>query len=237
MEGALLDVRAVSAGYGGVPVVRDVDLSVRAGEVLALLGPNGAGKTTFLLTVAGMLTPLAGTVEVFGRPTARRAPDALARDGLALVPDDRALFGELTTEENLDVVRRRGASTTDEILDLFPALLVRRHIRAALLSGGEQQMLALGRALINRPKLLLVDEMSMGLAPEIVRSLLPVIRNAATEGGAGIVLVEQHVSLALSIADEAVVMVRGTRSLCTPAAELRANPTMLENAYLGTMPT
>lgn len=232
MAEILLDIQALSAGHAGIPVVRGLDLRVTTGGVIALLGPNGAGKTTVLLTAAAVLPPIAGTISMFGRPTGGRTADALARDGLALVPDDRALFGSLTTEENLTVVRRRNALRVEEILDIFPALAARRKVPAALLSGGEQQMLSIGRALLNRPKLLLVDEMSMGLAPEIVRTMLPVLRSAAAEG-AGILLVEQHVSLALSIADEAIVIVHGSPTLRAAAAELRADPTKLETAYLG----
>jgi branched-chain amino acid transport system ATP-binding protein len=230
----LVDIDQLSAGYEGAPVVHHLELKVRAGEVVALLGPNGAGKTTLLLTVAGVLQPIGGAITMFGVPTLGRAADVRARDGLALVPDERALFGSLSTEENLRAVRRRGSLSVEYILEVFPALAARRNIRAGLLSGGEQQMLAIGRALINRPKLLLLDEMSTGLAPEIVRGVLPVIRSAATDGGAGIVLVEQHVGLALSIADVAVVMVHGSVTLHSTPAELRADPRRLEEAYLGT---
>lgn len=233
MSNTILEVEDMNAGYNGVAVVRNFNLTIREGEVVSILGPNGAGKTTVLLTLAGLLSPLAGRITLFGVSTLRVGSERAARDGLMLVPDDRSLFGSLSAEENLRVVRRRGGIGVDEIFDLFPRLAIRRKIQARLLSGGEQQMLALGRALVNRPRLLLIDEMSMGLAPEIVKSMLPVIREVAVEARAAVALVEQHVGLVLSIADHAVMLVHGDTVLTAKASTLRAKPSLLERAYLG----
>jgi branched-chain amino acid transport system ATP-binding protein len=155
------------------------------------------------------------------------------RDGIVLVPDSRALFSELSTLENLWVARKRGGATVEEVLDLFPALRPRAKIRSGMLSGGEQQMLAVARALVQGPRVLLVDELSMGLAPIIVEQLMPLLRGVADETGAAIVLVEQHVQLALEVADRAMVLVHGAVTLEGTGAELRSNPEELEAAYLG----
>ena len=172
---ALVELRGLVAGYAGVAVVRDLSLRVDAGEVVALLGPNGAGKTTTLLTVSALLPPIAGEVVVLGEPVgARTRPHRLARRGVAHVPEDRALFSQLSVRENLVIGRaRRQPVPLDQVLDYFPALEGLLDRQAGLLSGGEQQMLALARALVRRPRLLLVDEMSLGLAPVIVERLVP----------------------------------------------------------------
>lgn len=245
----VLELQGLAAGYGGVAVVHDLDLTVAAGEVVALLGANGAGKTTTLLTVSGLLTPLAGTVTVLdvssgvaGRPFGRRRPGAapwsLARRGLAHVPEDRSLFFDLTAAENLRLGRRRRGPGLDleQVLDWFPALVPVLDRRAGLLSGGEQQMLALARAVVARPRLLLVDELSLGLAPRIVESLLPVVRTIADETGAGVLLVEQHVDLALAAADRAVLLSGGRTAWAGPADVLAADRDLLERGYLGTAP-
>jgi branched-chain amino acid transport system ATP-binding protein len=228
-----LEVEGLDAGYDGRPVVRDVGFSVAAGEVVALLGPNGAGKTTTLSTLAGLIAPLAGTIVVDGKAIGGRAPNLLARDGIALVPEDRALFGSLTVRENLRVARRRGGATEEEVLELLPELRKCLRRRAVVLSGGEQQMLAVGRALLSRPRLLLVDEMSLGLAPVIVERLLPILRRVADELGAGVLFVEQHVPLALSVADRALVMSLGRIRIDRPASELRDRRDLIEASYLG----
>jgi branched-chain amino acid transport system ATP-binding protein len=229
----VLDCQGLDAGYNGRAVVRGFDLTLEAGEVVALLGPNGAGKTTVLLTLAGLVPSLGGTVEVLGHGVPRGRAASLARLGLVLVPDDRSLFRTLTTRENLELGRRKDGPTIDAVLEYFPELTKRLDLPAGILSGGEQQMLALGRALIQAPKILLIDELSMGLAPLIVEHLLPVVSRVATETGAAVVLVEQHVHLALEIADRALVLVHGETSLRATAAELIADSTRLERAYLG----
>jgi branched-chain amino acid transport system ATP-binding protein len=229
----VLRLRAVTAGYAGIPAVRDLDLDLAEGEVLALLGPNGAGKTTTLLTAAGVIRPVRGTVEAFGRPLHRRL-ERNARAGLILVPDTRAVFHSLTVRENLALARRGGL---EQVLELFPALAGLMSRRCGLLSGGEQQMLAIAKALVGRPRVLLVDEMSMGLAPVAVQALLPSVRALADRFGVGVVLVEQHIDLALSIADRAVVLHHGRVALAGPAADLRADRHAVAEAYFGTAPT
>jgi branched-chain amino acid transport system ATP-binding protein len=231
--GVVIRCRGVDAGYQGVPVVRGLDLSVDRGEILAVLGPNGAGKTTMLLTLAGFLAPIGGVVEVEGRSVKGGSPRRMNRAGVVLVPDSRALFTSLTTLENLRLAARSGATTVDQTLDLFPALRRRLEVRTGMLSGGEQQMLAIARALVQGPRALLIDEMSMGLAPVIVESLMPLVRQVATETGAAVVLVEQHVRLALDIADSALVLVHGEVALRGSAAEVGADAARLEAAYLG----
>jgi branched-chain amino acid transport system ATP-binding protein len=230
----VLELRGLRAGYGSVTVVRPLDLSVPAGTVLGVLGPNGAGKTTLMLTIAGLLPRLGGEVLVDGSALASNRPASANRAGLVLVCDDRALFTTLSVRENLRIAARAGGPTLDEVLDLFPALRPRLDVHAGALSGGEQQMLAVARGLVQRPRVLLIDEMSMGLAPVIVEGLLPVVRRIADETGAVVVLVEQHVRLALEVADQALVLVHGDVVLRGDAADLAAHPETLEAAYLGT---
>jgi branched-chain amino acid transport system ATP-binding protein len=214
------------AGYGDLAAVRDLDLTVAPGEIVALLGPNGAGKTTTLLTLAGELSPLQGDVRVLGSP-AGVPLQRLARRGLGFVPEERAVIASLTAGANLKL--RRGDNRA--ALSLFPELqpLLRR--RAGLLSGGEQQMLTLARALASNPKLLLVDELSLGLAPLVVRRLLQAVREAA-DRGVGVLLVEQHAADALDIADRIVVLRHGEVVLTGSADELRDDLGGLESAYL-----
>lgn len=228
-----LQCSQLHAGYAGKAVVRGFDLSVRPGEVVALLGPNGAGKTTVMLTLAGLIPKIAGAVEINGRPMTRGGGAAAAREGLALVPDDRALFTTLSVRENLVLGQRKGGPSIDDVAAFFPALARRVDVAAGMLSGGEQQMLAIGRAMMQRPRVLLIDELSMGLAPIVVRALLPVVRQIADETGAAVVLVEQHVHLALGIADRAMVMIHGSVALQGSASDLLASPDRLEQAYLG----
>ncbi|MFM9378321.1 ABC transporter ATP-binding protein [Gordonia sp. VNK21] len=246
---SMLSARSLDAGHmKGNPVVRGIDLDVAAGEIVALLGPNGAGKTTLLETMAGLLPRLGGELSVDGTAVASADPRSAVRSGLVLVPDDRALFRKLSTEQNLKLAvradagrplfggrRRRSeaAARVAEIVDWFPSLGRRARVPAGQLSGGEQQMLAIGRALLQRPKVLLIDELRMGLAPVIVESILPVLRRVADADGTAIVLVEQHVRLALEVADRAVVLVHGDIALESGASELAADPARLERAYLG----
>lgn len=227
-----IDVRGLDAGYAGVPVVRELDLSVAPGEVVALLGPNGAGKTTTLLTISGILPPIKGTISVSGRPIPKDKPHLLPRRGLAHVPEDRSLFFQLTVAENIRLGRRR-KSDEERVFEYFPELRRLLDRRAGLLSGGEQQMLALGRALASDPKVLLVDEMSLGLAPVIVERLLPVLRRVADEQSTAVLLVEQHVQMALEMADRAYVLTHGNLMLESPAAELAKRRDLLEASYLG----
>ena len=232
---AALAIRDLCAGYDGVAAVRDLTLHVDPGEVVALLGPNGAGKTTTLLTVSGLLPVLSGSIDVVGSgPPSTRRPQAVARRGVAHVPEERALFADLTVRENLRLGRMRGRGGDDRaVLAYFPALEPLLDRKAGLLSGGEQQMLALGRAIVGRPRLLLVDEMSLGLAPIIVERLLPVIRRVADDTGAGVRLVEPHVHLALAVADRAYVLNHGELVLAGAADDLAAQPELLASSYLG----
>ena len=231
-----LEIHNLNAGYESATVVRSFDLSVETGEVVAVLGPNGAGKTTLVLTIAGLLPRLGGTITLDGRALRSGRPVEANRAGVILVPDDRALFPTLTVQENVEAARRKGSPNGGAILDIFPALGERWKLAAAALSGGEQQMLALARALVQNPRVLLIDEMSMGLAPVIVEGLLPTVRKIADSTGAVVVLVEQHVQLALELADRAVVLVHGEVSLSGLASELSADPGRLEAAYMGSIP-
>jgi branched-chain amino acid transport system ATP-binding protein len=247
-SGHALAVRDLHAGYRGVPVVRELNLEVRPGEVVALLGPNGAGKTTTLETIAGLNRPISGTVELSGEGIGGKPAHILARRGIALVPEGRALFPGLTVHEHLRLAGRRGRGAAgngpgnrpgnrqgpeDELLEMLPELRKCLGRKAGLLSGGEQQMLAVGRALVTRPRLLLVDEMSLGLAPVIVERLLPILRRAASELGSSVLFVEQHVALALEISDRAYILTHGRIRLEGAAAELRGRRELLAASYLG----
>jgi branched-chain amino acid transport system ATP-binding protein len=230
---AALDVDGLAAGYFGSPVIRDISLRVAPGEVVALLGPNGAGKTTTLETIAGLHKPMAGTISMLGSDIADRPTHLLARSGLALVPEGRALFPGLTVHEHLRLARSKDGVGQRELLAMLPELDKCLDRRAGLLSGGEQQMLAVGRALVSRPRLLLVDEMSLGLAPVIVERLLPILRRVATELGTAVLFVEQHVTLALEIADRAYVLTHGRIVLEGPAEQLQADRKLIAASYLG----
>jgi branched-chain amino acid transport system ATP-binding protein len=230
---AALEIQGLAAGYFGSPVIRDIAIRVAPGEVVALLGPNGAGKTTTLETIAGLNKPMAGTISVHGSDVGSRPTHLLAREGLALVPEGRALFPGLTVREHLRLARSKDGVGQRELLEMLPELQKCLDRRAGLLSGGEQQMLAVGRALVSRPRLLLVDEMSLGLAPVIVERLLPILRRVANDFGTGVLFVEQHVALALEVADRAYVLTHGRIVLEGPAEQLQADRKLIAASYLG----
>jgi branched-chain amino acid transport system ATP-binding protein len=228
-------IENLTSGYAGIPAIRGLTMTVAGGEVVALLGPNGAGKTTTLLTIAGVLRPVGGSVRVLGHPVESGRPYRAARRGISLVPDSRSLFAGLTAEDNIRLASRWAAKRirVEEVVDLFPALGPKLKTRAGLLSGGEQQMLAIGRAIAGDSKVLMIDEMSMGLAPVITKSILPIIKAAARERGAAVLIVEQHIDLALQVADRAYVLNHGELHLASTSAELLANRKLVQASYLG----
>ena len=222
----VLEARNLVAGYRGTPVVRDLSLSVGSGEVVALLGPNGAGKTTSLMTLAGALPAISGLVLLNGQRT-DDPPSRRARQGMACVTETRSVFMQMSTIDNLKVSRCDVARA----LDLFPELRPRLRVKVGLLSGGEQQMLALARVLTRGPKVLMADELSLGLAPMIVARLLRAVRDAADQG-VGVLLVEQHVSKALEVADRAYVMSGGRLQISGTAEEVKGRMKEIEASYM-----
>jgi branched-chain amino acid transport system ATP-binding protein len=233
MSTPVLEIDGLTAGYDGAAVIRDVSLAVAPGEVVALLGANGAGKTTTLRAVSGLVHPLSGAIRCEAQDLRRVSASARARLGIAHVPESRGVFFGLTVAEHLRLGYRRERLDAEAAYRYFPALAELRDRRCGLLSGGEQQMLAVGRALARHPKLLLLDELSLGLAPVIVEGLLPVVRQYADESGCGVVLVEQHIELALTIADSGCVLSHGEIVLRGEAAELRHNHELLISSYFG----
>jgi ABC-type branched-subunit amino acid transport system ATPase component len=232
-EVEVLSVEQLAAGYDQAPVVRGITLTVGKGEVVAVMGANGAGKTTTLRAISGIVHPLAGRILYLGEDLAHTHASARARLGIAHVPEGRGLFFGLTVSEHFRL-GHRGERLDEEIaFQYFPALKDLRNRRAGLLSGGEQQMLAVGRALARKPKLLLLDELSLGLAPVIVERLLPVVRDFALDSGCGVLVVEQHVHLALEVADRGYVLSHGEIVLRNSAEELRADRQLLVTSYLG----
>ena len=233
-----LKIDGLHVSYGGVSALNGVTFTVGDRAIFAVLGPNGAGKSTLLRTVAGLVRPSAGTVEYDGRMLTGMPPEAIARSGISLVPEGGGVIRELTVEENLKLAHlwRRDAAderaAMDEVMTLFPALASRRRNAAHSLSGGERQMLAVGRALMSRARLLLLDEPSLGLAPRLVSQIMRTIRELRTARGLSVLLVEQNARSALSIADEAVLLSSGRAVAARNASEL-ARDEELWHAYLG----
>jgi branched-chain amino acid transport system ATP-binding protein len=253
MGDSVLELEGLSVAYDRAPVVRDLTLTVGRGEVVALLGANGAGKTTTLRAISGLLKPAGGVIRLDGRDLAGVSPTARARLGLAHVPYDRGIFFGLTVAEHfrLDGTDRPGSTgrpgtgrpgstggraEMDAAFERFPALRALRGRKAGLLSGGEQQMLAIGRAFSRQPRLLMLDEMSLGLAPVIVDRLLPAVREAAASYGTAVLLVEQHVHLALKIADRGYILSHGELAASGTARQLSQDGALLAASYLGEAP-
>jgi branched-chain amino acid transport system ATP-binding protein len=238
MSGTILDVSDLHAGYRGVEAIRGISLSVKAGEIATVIGANGAGKTTLLNAIMGVL-PARGRVTFSGRVLNRLPAEERVSLGLSLVPERRELFGTMSVEDNLRLggfrfwSQKRGepAGAIEEVFAVFPQLRERRRQLAGTLSGGERQMLAMGRALMSKPRLLMLDEPSLGLAPLIVRDIFRVI-GSLKDRGAAILLVEQNARAALEIADHGYVIENGVCAIAAPSAELRADPRVIES-YLG----
>lgn len=237
-SGAALSIAGLTVGYGGGPVLHDVSIEARPGEVVALLGANGAGKTTLLGALTGRVRATAGTIRLDGTDLRGMRTEDRARNGLALVPDGQSVVGELTVEENLRLGalwRHRGAARERAIrgiYEMFEPLERRKDADGHQLSGGERQMLALGRALIAEPRLLALDEPSLGLAPLVVAQIMRTLRETARERGLTVLLAEQNVTGALSIADRGVVLNLGRVVVDADAATL-AEDSALRHAYLG----
>ena len=239
MSAPLLEVQNLTVGYGAIRAVKGISFFVQPGEMVALIGANGAGKTTTLKTLAGLLAPVSGAIHYQGQPLAGYAAHDRVRSGIALVPEGRGVFARLTVDENLDLgayVRTDDQSAIfadlQRMYSLFPRLAERRRQLAGTLSGGEQQMLAIARALMSRPKLLLLDEPSMGLAPLIVARIFQTLKNVVADDGVTLLLVEQNARLALQTCQRAYVLDGGQITLSGPAADLLHNPAV-RAAYLG----
>ncbi len=236
---ALLDVRGLRAGYERIPVVFGIDLQVGENEIVAVLGANGAGKTTTLRCISGMLRPMAGEIEFAGQHIDGRSADRIARSSLVHVPEGRGIFPTLDVRESLELAARMGGvhgaevrQRVEEMYGIFPRLGERRTQLAGTLSGGEQQMLALARGLIVRPRLLLIDEMSQGLAPTIVAQLFELVAGFP-QRGTSVLLVEQFVGKALSLASRAYVLEKGRVAYAGAAATLAEDPEFVRASYLG----
>jgi branched-chain amino acid transport system ATP-binding protein len=230
----LLEVRGLGAGYSGEKVVEGIDFDVRTAEAVAIVGSNGAGKTTLFRAIAGLLRPMEGHVKLDGKDLTRRPAHRVARAGVAYVPAERHLFPAMTVKTNLTLgayPRRADRATLDLVLDLFPPLKRYLHRRAGTLSGGEQQMLAVGRALMSRPRLLMLDEPTTGLAPKIAKAAFTALEGLK-KSGTTLLIAEQQVPLALSVADRGYVLENGRFRLQGTPEELEQNPEVRQ-AYLG----
>ena len=233
----MLEIRDLDAGYGDVRVLSGVSLSIGPGEIVALLGPNGSGKSTLLTAIAGLLRPRAGSIRWQGEDLTALRPHLVVERGLALVPEGRRLFGSMTVEENLELgafaarARREQAAGLERVYALFPDLRGRRRQLVCSLSGGQQQMVAVGRALMARPTLLMLDEPSLGIAPRLVASIFEALADI-NRAGVGIFLVEQNVQAALTLAHRAYVLESGRIAAHGPAADLLRDP-HVRRAYLG----
>jgi branched-chain amino acid transport system ATP-binding protein len=234
---ALLEVKDLRAGYGDVPVLRGIDLSVQAGSITALIGANGAGKTTLLRTISGIIPADAGSVRYDGQDILGMPPQDIVRAGLVQVPEGRRLFPDMTVFENLLIgssspsARPRRDESLKMVFELFPKVRERGGQRAGTLSGGEQQMVAIARALMASPRLLLLDETSLGLAPIVVDEIFQAVRRLAAQGMT-ILVVEQNTALALEVADHGYVLEQGHFAMEGPASDLMADP-RVKQAYLG----
>jgi branched-chain amino acid transport system ATP-binding protein len=232
----MLEVEDLRVSYGKARAVRGVALSVSPGRITLELGPNGAGKTTTLRTICGLLKPATGRVILDGRDITRQAPHLIVRRGISMVPEGRQVFAPLTVLENLRLggytaSRSARAATLQQVFSLFPVLADRRQQQAGLLSGGQQQMLAFGRALMAEPRFMLMDEPSMGLAPVVIDQIMASVRQIA-DSGIGVLMVEQNAEAGLGIADEVVVMSRGEMTFSGPVDQARAEEAILM-AFLG----
>ncbi len=235
MTASLLSIQNLSVSYGPIAALKGISLEIQPGEIVAVLGANGAGKTTLVRTISGLQRPRAGSIQLQGRRLERLAPHAVARAGVAHVPEGRGILGRMTVEENLRMGafhRRDGEVGRDlaEAMERFPVLAERRRLPAALLSGGQQQMLAIARAWMARPRLMLLDEPSLGLAPLVVQEVFRMI--AGVRGRAAVLLVEQNTRAALRMADRAYVLQLGRVVMQGPAASLAADES-LARLYLG----
>ena len=226
-----LSVKGLVVNRAGLPVVRGIDFEARSGEISVLLGSNGAGKTTLLESLSGIIPAALGTIELDGTDLARLRPGTRARAGLSHVEQGRTVFSEMTTEENLKVALHPDADL-DEAYNLFPELLQRRDVKAGMLSGGEQQMVVIARSLVSRPKVIMIDEMSSGLAPVVVGRLMTAVRGLA-DSGMAVVLVEQFATLALAIGSRAYVIRRGEMVYDGGCEVLARDPAHLHRLYLG----
>ncbi|HET9046970.1 MAG TPA: ABC transporter ATP-binding protein [Casimicrobiaceae bacterium] len=232
MSAAALRLAEVAAGYGEAIVISGISLTVAPGEALAVLGRNGAGKTTLVNTIVGVTRRFGGSIAIEGVDMTHAPSDARARAGIGWVPQERNVFRSLSVEENLTAVARPGAWTQERIYDMFPRLLERRRHLGGQLSGGEQQMLAIARALVTNPRVLLLDEPTEGLAPIIVMELLRVLKRLFSEEGMAAIVVEQHAQRILAVTTRAIILERGAIVHAAPCAELAADAATL-GRYLG----